>query len=238
MPRMTASSPSMSPRAGLRGLGTTSPPRRRNSSTASFSPRWPQPPTSTPAVDRDLAAGGRRGGDQSRWRSHHRPALRARTVRRLSERTVRLLGVGIYYDYFSAPDDQAAASAFAEGPDDAGFDTVCVKTIDPAVLLGQAVALLICEPVSRVTGHPRFVHLVTSSEAESTWIVTLPDEVRDAMADAPCERLAEISIPWSQAEEFYGCADPGDLADFLNELAALARRARSHDHGLYCHMVL
>ncbi|MFE3206441.1 hypothetical protein [Embleya sp. NPDC059237] len=146
--------------------------------------------------------------------------------------------MGIFYDYFSASDDQAAASAFAEGPEDAGFDTVCVKTIDPAVLLGQAVALLVREPVSRVVGHPRFGHLVTSPEAESVWIVTLPDEVRDALAEAPCERLAEICIPWSQAEEFHGCADPGHLADFLNELAALAGRARSHGHGLYCHMVL
>ncbi|MER5555143.1 hypothetical protein ABT001_26310 [Streptomyces sp. NPDC002793] len=143
-----------------------------------------------------------------------------------------------FYDYFSAPDDQAAASAFAEGPEDAGFDTLRVRTIDPAVQLGQAVALLIREPLSRVTGHPRFVHLVTSPEAESTWIVTLPDELRDALADAPSERLAEISVPWSQAEEFYGYADPGYLADLLNELAALAGRARSHDQGLYCRMAL
>ncbi len=159
-------------------------------------------------------------------------------VRRLSERTVKLLGVSTFYDYFSAPGDQAAASALAEGPDDAGFDTLSVKTIDPAVLLGQAVALLIREPVSRVTGHPRFVHLVTSPEAESAWIVTLPDELRDALADASSERLAEISVPWSQAEEFYGCADPGTLADLLDELAALAGRARSHDRGLYCRMAL
>lgn len=79
---------------------------------------------------------------------------------------------------------------------------------------------------------------MTSPEAEGTWIVTLPDELRDALADAPRERLAEISVPWSQAEEFYGYADPGYLADFLNELAALAGRARSHDHGLYCRMAL
>ncbi|GAB2488741.1 hypothetical protein [Nocardiopsis aegyptia] len=143
-----------------------------------------------------------------------------------------------FYEYFGAPGDQAAASAFAEGPDEAGFDMLRFKTIDPAVLLGQAVALLIREPVSRVTGHPRFVHLVTSPEAESTWIVTLPDELRDALADAPPARLAEISVPWSQAEEFYGHADPGHLADLLDELAALAGRARSHDHGLYCRMAL
>lgn len=143
-----------------------------------------------------------------------------------------------FHDYFSAPGDRAAASAFAEGPDDAGFDTLRVKTIDPGVLLGQAVALLIREPVSRLTGHPRFVHPVTSPEAESTWIVTLPDELRDALADAPSERLAEISVPWSQVEEFYGYADPGYLADLLNELAALAGRARSHGHGLYCRMAL
>lgn len=146
--------------------------------------------------------------------------------------------MGILYDYFSAPDDQAAVSAFTEGPEDAGFDTVRAKTIDPAVLLGQAVALLVREPLSRVTGHPRFCHLVTSPEAESVWIVTLPDDVRDALVEASGERLAEICIPWSQAEEFHGDAVPGLLADFLNELAALAGRARSHAQGLYCRMSL
>ncbi|MFH9606664.1 hypothetical protein [Streptomyces sp. NPDC017448] len=146
--------------------------------------------------------------------------------------------MGVFFDYFRAPGDQEAASAFAEGPDDAGFATVCVKTIDPAVLLGKAVALLMREPVEAVIRHPRFAHLVTSPEAESTWIVTLPDEVRDALAEAPRELLAEISVPWSRAEEFYGAADARHLADFLDELAALARAARSHGHGLYCRMTL
>lgn len=146
--------------------------------------------------------------------------------------------MGIFYDYFSAPDDQAAASAFAEGPEGAGFDTVPAKAIDPAVLLGQAVALLVREPFSQVAEHPRFCQLVTSPEAESVWIVTLPDEARDALAEALRERLAEICEPWSQAEEFHGDADPGSLADFLNDLAALAGRARSSAHGLYCRMAL
>lgn len=145
--------------------------------------------------------------------------------------------MGILYEYFSAPDDQAAA-AFADDSEDAGSDTVRVKAIEPAVLLGQAVALLVREPYSRVAGHPRFCHPVTSPEAESVWIVTLPDQVRDALVEASGERLAEICIPWSHAEEFHGDADPGRLADFLDELAALAGRARSHAQGLYCRMVL
>ncbi|MFD7746275.1 hypothetical protein ACFV2V_11985 [Streptomyces sp. NPDC059698] len=146
--------------------------------------------------------------------------------------------MGVFFDYFRAPGDREAASACAEGPDDAGFATVWVKTIDPVVLLGSAVALLMRTPVEAVVGHPRFAHLVTSPEAESTWIVTLPDEVRDALADAPRELLAEISVPWSRAEEFYGAADARHLADFLDELAALAEAARSHGQGLYCRMTL
>ncbi|SCK57150.1 hypothetical protein H181DRAFT_05359 [Streptomyces sp. WMMB 714] len=146
--------------------------------------------------------------------------------------------MAVFYDYFSAPDDRAAASAFAEGPEDAGFDTVCVKAIDPAVLLSQAVALLVREPFSRVIEYPRFCDLVTSPEAENICVLTLPDEMRDALAAAPCERLAEICIPWAQAEEFHGATDPGSLADFLNELAAVAGRARPLAHRLYCRVLV
>ncbi|GGO55444.1 hypothetical protein GCM10012287_46730 [Streptomyces daqingensis] len=146
--------------------------------------------------------------------------------------------MAVFFDYFSAPDDRAAASALAEGPEDAGFDTVYVKSIDPAVLLGQAVALLLREPFSRIDEYPRFCDPVTPPEEENTFVLTVPDEVRDALADATRERLAEICIPWSQAEEFYGPADPDWLTGFLNELAAVAVRARPLGHRLYCRVLV
>ncbi|MFI6444273.1 hypothetical protein [Kitasatospora sp. NPDC050543] len=146
--------------------------------------------------------------------------------------------MGILYDYFSARDDRAAASAFAEGPADRGFDTVPVKGVDPQILLGRAAALLLDQPLALVTTHARYGRLVSDPDAESVWILTLPDDLRDALADAGGERLAAVAGPWSRAEEFSGEGDPVDLAGFLDQLAALARRARAAGRGLYCRVCL
>ncbi|MGW1102095.1 hypothetical protein [Streptomyces sp. NPDC002540] len=46
--------------------------------------------------------------------------------------------------------------------------------------------------------------------------------------------------PWSRIEEFHDDCEPGSLADFLKELAALAAEAgaRREPHRLYCLMSL
>jgi hypothetical protein len=142
--------------------------------------------------------------------------------------------VGNLYDYFAAPDDATAASCLDGGPGAVGFDTVDVKGMDPYVQLGQGEALLVDLPFDEVRTHPRFNHLITDVAAESCWVVTLTDRLRDALAQASPERLAEVSVPWSRIEEFAPGADPALLADFLDRFAALARRARAAGHGLYC----
>ncbi|MET8624633.1 hypothetical protein ABZW30_12905 [Kitasatospora sp. NPDC004669] len=94
-------------------------------------------------------------------------------------------------------------------------------------------ALLLAEPFSQVIAHPRFGALVSDPQEESAWVVTLPDELRDALADAPSWQLAGLAVPWSGAKEFHGYGDPAHLTAFLEQLAALARRARSNRHSLY-----
>ncbi|MQS16533.1 hypothetical protein F7Q99_31170 [Streptomyces kaniharaensis] len=59
---------------------------------------------------------------------------------------------------------------------------------------------------------------MSDPEEESAWVVTLPDELRDGLADAPSRRLAELAVPWSAADDGYG--DPAHLTAFLEQLAA------------------
>lgn len=146
--------------------------------------------------------------------------------------------MGNLYDYFSAPDDEAALTAFATGPEAAGLPTVSVKGIDSYVQMGTAEALLTGVPYERITARPRFGELLSDPEEEGSWLVTLDDESRDALAAATTERLAEVAVPWSREEEFSGNADPQVLAEFLGSMAGIARPARERGHHLYCLMSL
>ncbi|MFF8711370.1 hypothetical protein ACF07T_08015 [Streptomyces sp. NPDC015184] len=148
--------------------------------------------------------------------------------------------MGNLYDYFSAPDDPAALTAFDEGAEAAGFPALPVKGIDPYVELGQAESLLTGTPYEDITPSPRFNRLLSSPEDDSRWLVTLTDELRDALVAARPGGFAAVAESWSHIEEFGGNARPEDLADFLGGLADLAEEAasRSEPHRLYCLMSL
>lgn len=68
---------------------------------------------------------------------------------------------------------------------------------------------------------------------QSALVVTLTDELVAALAGAPRERIVSAAAPWSEDEEFDGQADPEVLADFLLELADLARQAVRRGERLY-----
>ncbi|WP_326741734.1 hypothetical protein [Streptomyces sp. NBC_01768] len=148
--------------------------------------------------------------------------------------------MGNLYDYFSAPDDPAALAAFAQGVEEAGLPLLPVKGIDPYVQLGQAESMLTGTPYDDVTSLPRFNRLLSSPDDESRWLVTLTDELRDALVAEIPGGFAEVAETWSRIEEFGGDCPPGDLAGFLARLADLAEeaRARPEPHRLYCLMSL
>lgn len=141
--------------------------------------------------------------------------------------------MGNLYAYFTAQDDVAAA-AFETGTEAAGLPTVDGKGIDPYVCVGNVQALLVGSTYEDVIAQPRFGQLVNAVSEEGPWVSTLTDQLRDALADAAPERLAQVAGSWSRTEEFNGHAAPAVLAGFLDRLADLARRARQRDHGLYC----
>jgi len=149
--------------------------------------------------------------------------------------------MGVLYDYFSAPSDQAAASTIDRvgGPgapsDDRPplppFDTIPTRGIDPQVNLDTLEALLTGrapEENSRA-GEP-----LVARDGYEVMVVTLSDELQAALADANEERLAAVAGQWLRIDELDRYPLPMDLASWLGELAALARRARDRSERLYC----
>jgi hypothetical protein len=171
--------------------------------------------------------------------------------------------MSVLFDYFAASSDDAAASAIglAGGPgtpvatpaagdrdaarvaaagaageagERAPFDTLSVKGIDPLVQLGTLEALLTGREYELIVAGQRAGHALAVEDDGERVVVTLTDELQASLADADDARLAAAAGPWSQTDEFFGSADPRDAADFLQQLAALARRARDRDERLYC----
>jgi len=146
--------------------------------------------------------------------------------------------MGNLYDYFAAQDDETAAGTLEDSPDPNRFEVIDVKGIDPAVQLGTLEALLRGIAYAEVTAQPRHSMLISNPGAESRWVVTLTDTLRDALADATAEQLVQVAVPWSHTEEFSGRGDADLLADLLGRFADLARNARARHDRLYCWMSL
>ncbi|MGY6657087.1 hypothetical protein ACXIZN_33490 [Amycolatopsis sp. TRM77291] len=142
--------------------------------------------------------------------------------------------MGVLFDYFAAPDDDAAATTIdlVGGPDEASFPTVALKGVDPFVQLGTLESLLTGVDYEVVI--EREIAPVTMAGEGTRLVVALTAELSAALADADEARLNEVAEPWSRTEEFGGQADPADLATMLTGLAELARNARTRGDRLYC----
>ena len=166
------------------------------------------------------------------------------------------------YDYFSAASDEAAAGVIdrAGGPGEPAvapapvkrgwfgrtssppplqdmrpaFDTVSAGGIDPVVMMGTLEELLTGRPYDEVINDPRSGHIVAIRDEGQLLVVALTDALSQALAAASPQRLADVAVPWAATEEFWGQADPHDLAMVLNELSGLAGRAQAKGERLYC----
>ena len=120
-------------------------------------------------------------------------------------------------------------------PPDLVFDTVPGHGIDPVVQMGTLEELLTGRSYDdEIATDPRNGHTVAVRDGGERHVLTLTHSLATALAQASDERLAEVAVPWSQTEEFWGDADPDVLTDFLHSLAALARRAQATQQLLYC----
>jgi len=112
--------------------------------------------------------------------------------------------------------------------------TVFGDGIDPVVQMGTFEELLTGRSYDDIVEDPRSSHTVAERDGGERLVLTLTDTLRDALAAASAERLAELAVPWSQTEEFWGEGEPEVLSTFLNSLAGLARQAQEKQERLYC----
>jgi hypothetical protein len=140
-------------------------------------------------------------------------------------------------DYFSAADDQAAVAVLDTpgGPSRASLDVVYLKNIDPVVCMAQLEAIMAHCSYEEASRRPRSGQLLSSPEAESSFLVSVSDTLCELLAVAAEEDLVRAAEPWSLTEELRMIGvDAETAAGVLAALAGLARRARASDWRLYC----
>jgi hypothetical protein len=151
--------------------------------------------------------------------------------------------MGVLFDYFSAPSDEAAATTInriggpaapsEDTPPLPAFDTFQTKGVDPVVMLRKLEALLTGRDYKEIAGGPRAGKALAILNDGERLVLMLTDELQTAVADADDQQLAAVAVPWSQIEELRG-ANPEQLAPWVGEFAELARRARQRGERLYC----
>ncbi|WP_216900407.1 hypothetical protein [Nocardia alni] len=102
------------------------------------------------------------------------------------------------------------------------------------VALGQLESLLIRGNTDLDFKRERFGKTLAQLDDGAVTVVTVPDELQQALAVASEDRIDEVAESWSEIEEFGGVVDPTDLAQFLDDLADMARTANRTGQLLYC----
>lgn len=166
-------------------------------------------------------------------------------------------------DYFSAPSDDAAAAAL-EGlldldPDDiaaaeelyrtspdegarprvrtaaGGTPVLQAKGIDPTVSLGRLEAVLTGRSYADIKAGPRRGSMVADGEFGDSFVLSVADELRDALAGADPSALIAAAGEWI----FDEAAEPSEESvPFVVALAELATTAASRGERLYCRVIV
>ncbi|PZG21215.1 hypothetical protein [Nonomuraea aridisoli] len=150
--------------------------------------------------------------------------------------------MGVLYDYFGAATDEEAAAVvdWVGGPAYPPLgaeqkDSVDLKGIDPAVMLGKLEALLVGRSYDEIA-ESHGVSAVRFVESGEKGVVSVADRLTAVLAEATDEQLVAVAGAWSETEEFHGLTDPAVLHRPLHDLRDLAARIRQRGHRLYCWM--
>ncbi|MFJ2083726.1 hypothetical protein ACI2KV_20220 [Micromonospora chokoriensis] len=111
---------------------------------------------------------------------------------------------------------------------------LAVKGVDPVVQMGTLEELLTGVDVDAIFARPRCAMEVAVRDGGERLVLSLTDELQQALVECTSERLSAVAVSWSQTEEFRGQVDPDVIAAFLGELSLLARHASDRGHRLYC----
>jgi hypothetical protein len=146
-----------------------------------------------------------------------------------------MIRMGLLCDYFLASSDEIAAAVVESGPGRVVPPLAVVDGcgVEPTVQLGTLEELLTGRSYDEIAAREDEPLVAVLDDGERV-VERLPDELVTALAAASDERLAEVAVPWSQTEEFWGQSSPDALTGLLCELAALARSATDGGQRLYC----
>jgi hypothetical protein len=139
--------------------------------------------------------------------------------------------VAVIFDYFAAASDDAAADLVDTGP---ALGVVRDTGIDPLVQMGTLEELLTGRPYDDVLDDPRCADALVVRDRGHRVVVTVTDDLVQALARAEQETLDAVAMPWARTEEFRGRAHPEQLATLLSDLSALARLAAERGQRVYC----
>ena len=140
-------------------------------------------------------------------------------------------------DYFSAVDDEAAVAVLQTpgGPGPDSLDVVHLKNVDPVVCMARLEAIMAGCSYEEASRRPRSGQLLSSPEAESAFVVSVSDTLRELLAAAAEDDLLRAAGPWSLTEELLTIGfDTESAVGVLAALAGLARRAQASGRRLYC----
>jgi hypothetical protein len=165
--------------------------------------------------------------------------------------------MGLLTDYFAATPEQAAAvdiQTGPTGPTDGSArqdrpsvdgsttaprrvqDVLAVKGFEPTVTMATLEGILTGAEVMEIIESDA-EPLIADDGPEGPWLVTLRPQLQAALVSTPPGGWRAVAERWVATEELVGT--PASVAvSFLEELAALARRASDRDQQLYCWMSL
>ena len=128
--------------------------------------------------------------------------------------------MGVLTDYFIAASDAEAAGTVKAtgGPEQAGFVTAQLKSVDPVVNLATLEEIL--DPVA-------------DGGSDGPWVLRVRRSLVDALVAADPNTLPGVAADWAATEEYEG-TDPKELLDVLHELGGIAKQSLDQNKSLYC----
>ncbi|MFE2416898.1 hypothetical protein [Streptomyces hokutonensis] len=137
-------------------------------------------------------------------------------------------------DYYSAASDESAVGVLDApgGPDPSVFDVLSLKGIDPVVVMARLEGLLTDCAYDEARARPRSGQLLSNPEAETAFVISVSDTLRDALASATDDQLGLVAGSFAAVEEVG--LPPADALELLRLLSGLARRAVAGNRRLYC----
>ncbi len=140
--------------------------------------------------------------------------------------------MGILSDFFVASPEQIATDQFESGP--AGsYPTVESKGITE-IELEELLQILRTGNVGNPLPLRDDFPLVLTCPSEEAWVFGCPSDLRDALAGATENNLADYASRWAATEQSgFHRFDETSLLSLLADLADLSRQAQTRNESLY-----